>query len=493
MEEADMILSHYRAGTGALLVETREEARFLAELLAELPPSATVATVAAPGGPVRDARTGAAIGQQGLLAAYQWACGGPGRVLIVYDWHMLADAPGHWRALIEHLPALRSPRGAGPGDPASLVIFVAPTWSLSAQNPLRGAVPILHHAAPSRSYLARVAASLSDLGDMSADVSAALAGLPADVAEQAAAECLAARGGWDCDYLRGARRRALREAGLELWPSVADLGGLSGLRDYCAAEVIPWVDDAQLSVRRILCAGVPGVGKSYCARWLAGQLGCEAARLSVPSLKASLVGQSEANLRRALRAVDGLAAESPLVLVIDEIDAAVQRSGLDSGVSSGLFSELLTWLQESASQAVVLATLNHLDALDAAIESRFAARFFFDLPTATERAAVAAIHLKRLGCAAVDDTAALIAELSDGWSSREIAEHAVPSIARRSRRQPTPDVVRQVCAGIVPASRTQQDQLAAMRRAAGALRRANDPVDAPAAAPVARRIGGGIV
>jgi DNA polymerase III delta prime subunit len=485
-----MILSHYRAGTGAVLVESREEARLLAEILRELPGAAPVATIAAPGGPIRDARSGQPSGQSGLLAGYQWAASGPGRVLVVYDWHTLADAPGHWRALIEALPALRSPRGAGPSDPASLVIFCAPSWQLGAQNPLRGALPVLAHAAPSRTALAELAGRLAGLGDQADAVAAALAGLPADVAEQAAAECLAARGRWDCDHLRGARRRALREAGLELWPAVPELGGLAGLRDYAEAEVIPWVDDPQLAVRRILCAGVPGVGKSYCARWLAGRLGCEAARLSVPSLKASLVGQSEANLRRALRAVDGLAAESPLVLVIDEIDAAVQRSGLDSGVSSGLFSELLTWLQESSSQAVVLATLNHLDALDAAIESRFAARFFFDLPTHVERCAVAAIHLRRLGCEAVEETAAILAELSEGWSSREIAEHAVPSIARRSRRRPTPEIVREVCAGIVPASRTQERQLAEMRRAAGSLRRANDPLEPAATNGVIRRIGG---
>jgi SpoVK/Ycf46/Vps4 family AAA+-type ATPase len=263
---------------------------------------------------------------------------------------------------------------------------------------------------------------------------------------------------------------------LEIWPAVPVMGGLSGLKEFAEAELFPWVRDEQLSVRRLLMAGVPGVGKSYCARWLAHRLGCECARLSVPALKAGLVGASEANLRRALRVIDALGSEAPLVVVLDEIDT-VAREGLDGGTSSGMFAELLTWLQESTSQAIVLATLNRLDKLDAALESRFQARFFFDLPALSEREAVAKIHYVRLGCEQPDCAGESTARRTEGYSSREIAEHVCPSVARRSRRSPTPEVIEAVLAGYTPASRTQADQLTMMRRSAASLRRANDPLD----------------
>jgi ribonuclease HI len=116
-----MFLSHYRAGTGAVLVETREERRLLESLLAELPPTATVCTVAAPSGALRDARTGKAEqGKAGLAAAYQWASEAPGRVVLVYDWHTLINAPVQWRALIDALPALRAPIGARPKSTPTL-------------------------------------------------------------------------------------------------------------------------------------------------------------------------------------------------------------------------------------------------------------------------------------------------------------------------------------------------------------------------------------
>jgi len=480
-----MIESHFRAGSGAVLVETREESRFLRSILNELP-TAAVCTVAAPGGALVDARSNKPESGSGLMAGYKWAQAEPGRVLIVWDWHMLANNPGHWRALIESLPGLRSPKGASTGDAASLVVFVAPSWDIQPNNPLKGSIPILPFAPPSRTELRDIAAGLHTLNGEADAVADALTGLSADTAEQAAAECLAAKHGWDAGYLRGARRQLLREAGMEIWPSVAELGGLTGLRDFATAELFPWVRDPQLSVRRLLMAGVPGVGKSYCARWLAHNLGCECVRLSIPALKAGIVGASEANLRRALRALDALAAEAPLVCVLDEIDT-IAREGMDGGTSAGMFAELLTWLQESTAQAVVVATLNRLDKLDAALESRFQARFFFDLPSLSERQAVARIHYARLGCDGVESAARATADYTEGYASREIAEHICPSVARRSDRKPTAEIISQVASGYTPASRTQAEQIQHMRRAAASLRRANDPEDSRQFA--GRRIG----
>ena len=484
-----MILSHYRAGTGAILIETREESRLLREVIAELPAGAPVHTVAAPSGQIKDARTGKPSEGTGLTAGYQWAQAGPARVLIVYDWHTLANTAGHWRALADALPGLRQPRNAGPQDPASLVVFCGPHWELLPANPLRGLLPILSLALPDREALATVANALCPLTDDRERVIDALCGLSADAAEQACAEVLARNNNrYNPDLLRDARRQSLRDAGLELWPAVDSIGGLTGLRGAIESEVIPWIRDDQLSIRRILCAGLPGTGKSYFARWLAKQLSCECARLSIPGLKAGIVGASEANLKRALRTLDALGQHSPIVCVMDEIDT-IAREGLDGGTSSGMFSELLTWLQESTAQVLIVATLNRLDKLDAALESRFSLRFFFDLPSAVERQAVAEIHYRRLRCTDPESAAAGTAQLTEGFSSRELAESICPTVARLTQRQPDQDVIKRVVANTTPASRTQQQQLAQMRSAAQTLRRANDPEQT--GPTTGRRIGHG--
>ena len=487
-----MFVSHLRAGTGAVAVETREENRLVSDLIAELDGTAReFAIVAAPMGPIQSMRlingrvakdreplVRPATGQSSLAAAYDWAAGAPGRVLVVLDWHMLANAPGHWRMLIDALPGIRQPKGCAVDDPPSLVVFVSPNLTLEVYNPLKGQVTRLEYAPPSREALRAVANGIAELpanGEGEAVVDA-LCGLSADTAEQVCAETIARGDGWDAEALRSARRQAIKEGGLELWNSIDELGGLGGFQGYVRSEVLPWIRDPQLAVKRILMAGLPGTGKSYSARWLADQLHCECARISIPSLKAGVVGASEANLRRCLRTIDAMAKHSPLVVVLDEIDT-IARDGLDGGTSSGMFSELLTWMQESESQAVVLGTLNQLDKLDAALESRFQARFFVDLPTKGERRSVANIHFSRLGCVGVDHAAELLATLTEGYSSREIAEHICPSVARLSNRQLDDETLKMVIRRTVPSSKTQATQLESMRRAADSLRRANDEDD----------------
>lgn len=472
------ILSHYRAGTGALCIETREEGRVLRELLVELPEQAAVMLCAAPGGPLRDARTGKTEqGLSGIMAGYLWAGSEPGRVLVVFDWHVLCNAPGHWRALIDTLPSLREPKGCGPDDNASLVVFIGPTFDLLPVNPLRGGVPILSYAPPDRESIRDTLNRLHPLnGDAEACVDA-LCGLSADAAEQAAAEVLARKGGqYDPTLLWESKRTELRRAGLEVWPAVEELGGLSGLQDGFA-EIAEWLRDPQLCQRRILCAGIPGMGKSYGARKLAHLLNIPYVfNLDVCSLKAGHVGESEANVRRAFGAIRAMNQHSPGIVVFDEIDK-VASEGLDSGVSSAIWKMILTELQEDTSLTIYWATLNRLEKLDAAMESRFSMRFFFDLGTRTERESVAKIHYKHLGCENPDEAAQWTADATEGFSSREIAEQVCPTVMRRSKRKPTKALVEGVVKGIAPISKTQAEQLKQMRNAAVTLTPANDPAE----------------
>jgi hypothetical protein len=475
-----MILSHYQAGTGAVLISTREEQRALSEIVACLPEDAEFCTVAAPGGNLRNYRTGRQEKELGITNGYKWAAEQPGRVLVVYDWHMMVNNPGAWRQLLEALPGLRNP-----GDPdeknkfASLVCFIAPDWELKPENPLRGLLPKLSLTPPGRESIRETAEKLHPLNGNAEQVIDALCGLSADAIEQACAEVLARTGGkYDHVALRDARKQLLKEAGLEIWSPVAEIGGLGGLKDYIEQELLPWVRDDQLACKRILCAGLPGTGKSFFSKWLAYRVGCEVCRLSIPQLKSGTVGSSEANLRRALGTIDAIAKNSPLVVVIDEIDT-IARDGLDGGTSSGMFAELLTWLEESknTSQAIVVATLNRLDKLDAALESRFEARMFFDLPTLSERLSVAEIWFKHFRCESPNDSAKILAQETEGFSSREIAQNLVPSIAKLSKREPNAKIIREVSGSSTPASKTQEKQLGEMRTAAITLRRANDPIE----------------
>ena len=83
--------------------------------------------------------------------------------------------------------------------------------------------------------------------------------------------------------------------------------------------------------------GVPGTGKSAFAKALGHETGRPTLILDVGSLMGSLVGQTEQNIRHALRIADAMA---PCILFLDEVEKAL--SGVtgngDSGVSARLNS-----------------------------------------------------------------------------------------------------------------------------------------------------------
>src|SRR5262249_42274040 len=131
-------------------------------------------------------------------------------------------------------------------------------------------------------------------------------------------------------------------------------------------------------------------------------LGAEAGRptllLDVGALLGSLVGQSEANLRQALRVADAMA---PCVLFCDEVEKALAGVGAqgDSGVATRLFGHLLTWLADHDSDVFVVATANDVSKLppEFARAERFDGLFFVDLPDARARDAIWALYRRQFG------------------------------------------------------------------------------------------------
>jgi hypothetical protein len=480
-----MFSSHRRAGTGIVFVETRDEAALLVALRREsngrpicvhyATDGPTLPVTAQgnidPSGSMTDVKPG-------LANALSWATEKEGgRILVVFDLSGPINNPGIWRRLIAALPALRVPKDGAP----SLVICASPSWSFSADNPLRGLLPVQQQPIATRDEIRAVLAATSGAPKLDdyGPVLDALAGLTTASAEQVAAESLVANGmQWIPAHLRTARKAALKEGGLEIRPAVTSMGGLGNLQEFFRTELIPWAHDRQLAPRRLLFGGVPGVGKSYAAAGLAGLIGCECVELSPERCKAGIVGQSGANFRRALRTIDALSADAPLVVLIDEVDK-LATEGLDGGASAGLFSELLGWLDQRDSLAITIATLNRVDKINAALESRFPCRWAFDLPCAAERREISEIHLRALGAADPVQAAELVTHETEGFSARELATELIPTILRRSNRRPDGDCVRAAAREILPTSKSQSDQLDAMRQAAAGFRPAGRSGAAP--------------
>ncbi len=112
----------------------------------------------------------------------------------------------------------------------------------------------------------------------------------------------------------------------------------------------------------------------------------------------SLVGQSEANLRQALKIADAM---SPCILFADELEKGLSGVGSqgDSGVSSRLFGNLLTWLADHESDVFFVGTSNDISKLPPEFTraERFDAVFFLDLPNVSEQEAIWAMYRKQFG------------------------------------------------------------------------------------------------
>ena len=84
--------------------------------------------------------------------------------------------------------------------------------------------------------------------------------------------------------------------------------------------------------------------------------------LDIGALMGSLVGQTEQNIRQALKIADAMA---PCILFLDEVEKALSGANGtgDSGVSARLFGTFLTWLNDHDSDVFVVATCNNISSL----------------------------------------------------------------------------------------------------------------------------------
>jgi SpoVK/Ycf46/Vps4 family AAA+-type ATPase len=142
------------------------------------------------------------------------------------------------------------------------------------------------------------------------------------------------------------------------------------------------------------------------------------------------VGQSEENMRRALKMAEAVA---PCVLWIDEIEkglSGVRGQTGDSGTSTRVFGTLLTWMEENQKPVFTIATANDIEGLPPELlrKGRFDEIFFIDLPSAQERANILAIHLTKHHRDYRDFDLAGHVLATDGFSGAEIEQAVISAL-----------------------------------------------------------------
>jgi len=240
----------------------------------------------------------------------------------------------------------------------------------------------------------------------------------------------------DVNLVIASKRRMLQRGGLleyiQTPLDLSEIGGMRRLKKWLKHRKNAFSQKAEdfgiESPRGMLMLGVQGAGKSLCAKAVASAWKQPLLRLDPGSLYNSFVGESERNLRQALRQIEMM---SPVILWIDEIEkgfASAASQSTDGGLSKRLFGTLLTWMQDHEAPVFVIATANDIGALPPELlrKGRFDEIFFVDLPDKDTRKKIFEIHLRKRRRDPEQFNLDALAEVSEGYSGAEI-EQAVLS------------------------------------------------------------------
>lgn len=211
----------------------------------------------------------------------------------------------------------------------------------------------------------------------------------------------------DLSLIFDQKQQKIRKSGiLEMIPikeTMDDIGGLENLKAWLKKKstIMKHITEAKAfgvdTPKGVLIAGIPGCGKSLNAKAAASLFEVPLLRMDMGRLMGKYVGESEENMRKAIALAEAI---SPCVLWVDELEKAFAGIGGYSGgaeVTTRLFGNFLTWLQEKSSPTFVVATANDITKLPPELlrKGRFDEIFYVGLPNEKERKHIFEIHIKK--------------------------------------------------------------------------------------------------
>jgi hypothetical protein len=311
-------------------------------------------------------------------------------LLLLHNFHRFLNQPEVIQTAFQQIVAGKQQR--------TFLVVLSPLVQIPVE--LEKLFVVIEHALPDREQLQRIAREVLEqpeempTGTELDRILDAAAGMTRYEAEGAYALSLARHNQIKPEVLTDLKAGMLKKNNLLALhrgrESFADLGGMNNLKDFCRQALEP---GRQVRPRGVLLLGVPGSGKSAFAKALGNETGRPTLLLDIGALMAGLVGQSESNLRHALRIAEAM---SPCILFVDEVEKALSGVGSqgDSGVSTRLFGTLLTWLSDRESDVFFIGTSNDISKLPPEFTraERFDGVFFLDLPNVKEKDAIWSLY-----------------------------------------------------------------------------------------------------
>ncbi|MEX0774654.1 MAG: AAA family ATPase [Phycisphaeraceae bacterium] len=241
-------------------------------------------------------------------------------LLVLPNFHRFLPSPEVVQALCHQIHRGKQNR--------TFVIILAPVVQIPVE--LEKDFVVIEHELPDRQQLEQIAQQVAtEAGELPQGndldlVLEAAAGLTRMEAEGAYSLSLVRQGKVTPGAIWEIKSGMLKKSGLlQLYRGqerFTDLGGMTALKAFCTQALSPRNRHGGAKPKGILLLGVAGSGKSAFAKALGNETGRPTLMMDVGALMGSLVGQTEANLRQALRIIDAM---QPAVLFIDEVEKAL--------------------------------------------------------------------------------------------------------------------------------------------------------------------------
>ncbi len=266
-------------------------------------------------------------------------------------------------------------------------------------------------------------------------------GLTIDEIENVFARSFVEKKKFDVEVIMEEKKQIVRKSGLleyhEAENNLSDVGGMELLKEWLEQRTESFTDRAKEfgipAPKGILLLGVQGCGKSLLAKAVAAHWQLPMLKMDVGRIFGSLVGQSEENMRRAIKVAESVA---PCILWADELEkgfAGMSGSGVsDSGTTARVFATFLTWMQEKQKPVFLIATANDVSKLPPEMlrKGRFDEIFFVDLPDQPEREVIFAIHIKKRKRDPKNFDVKALGKVAIGFSGAEIEQVVVGALYR---------------------------------------------------------------
>ena len=236
----------------------------------------------------------------------------------------------------------------------------------------------------------------------------------------------------DPQYIADFRRRQLMKTDLVQHVDTAAfsfdiVGGQGRFKDWAYKTRYAWTQKGQKfglkPPKGVLALGVWGCGKSLSVKAMGHAWGLPVIQLEMGRLRSSGVGESEANVYKAIRIIENSA---PALVWIDEAEKSLSGGASsaqsDAGTTSRTIGILSTWIQETPAAVCLAMTANSLKNLPVEFVNRMDERFFFDMPSEEDRIDILKIHLKKAGQDPSGYNLAMLAERAGNMVGREIEQ-----------------------------------------------------------------------